>query len=226
MQRSRSRERSAAAVQWRSNKRPQLSTATSPAVASACRLPPLARHPSRAIASRSVDRSAHALARCVAPGPPMRLSLRTSSRSTCAHSSGAAATTRPAHDDGTARHGMARLLVRASAPRRRSSNPSGHATARVSLHVCNKPPATPHSVQAGTTHVAAVTSAADEPPSPRRGALVRPYRAHPPVHRPSSCCTDAACASPAVQSVFLAARGTVRPTSNAHSAANSIPTYR
>ena len=58
----------------------------------------------------------------------------------------------------------------------------------------------------------------------------RQYRAHPAVHRPSSCCTDAACASPAVRSVCLAARGTSHPTSNAHSTAKAEncqgnPTY-
>lgn len=59
----------------------------------------------------------------------------------------------------------------------------------------------------------------------------RPYRTvHLAVHRPSSCCTDAACASPAVRSVCLAARGTARPTSNAHSTAKAEncqghPTY-
>ena len=87
---------------------------------------------------------------------------------------------------------------------------------RVSLHVFNKPQATPHSVQAGTMHVAAITSAADEA-SASETRCTRPYRAHPAVHRPSSFCTDAACASPAVRSVCLAARGTARPISDAHS---------
>ena len=50
---------------------------------------------------------------------------------------------------------------------------------RVSLHVFNKPQATPHSVQAGTMHVAAITSAADELPSPRRGAPDRTERTQP-----------------------------------------------
>ena len=91
-------------------------------------------------------------------------------------------------------------------------------TRRVSLHVVNKPQATPHSVQAGTMHVAAITSAADEPETRR----TRPYRTvHLAVHRPSSCCTDAACASPAVRSVCLAARGTARPISDAHSTAKA-----
>ena len=50
---------------------------------------------------------------------------------------------------------------------------------RGSLHVFNKPQATPHSVQAGTMHVAAITSAADELPSPRRGAPDRTERTQP-----------------------------------------------
>jgi hypothetical protein len=61
--------------------------------------------------------------------------------------------------------------------------------------------------------------------------LTVPYRARRrSSSRPSSCCTDAACASPAVRSVCLAARGTARPTSDAHSTAKAEncqgnPTY-
>ena len=83
---------------------------------------------------------------------------------------------------GTARHGTVACAC-VGATRAHAATYPRMQQRRVSLHVFNKPQATPHSVQAGTMHVAAITSAADELPSPRRGAPDRTERTQPFIVR-------------------------------------------
>jgi hypothetical protein len=68
---------------------------------------------------------------------------------------------------------LSRHLGNLSAPATAASKPSRGQQAT----------GTPHSVHAGTMHVAAITSAADELPSPRRGAPDRTERTQPFIVR-------------------------------------------